>query len=120
MFENVQYDLTRIAYGRRGCFLYLSLSEENDMQTLWVCALLSQMDTAGAGQTPRVGKLFPVQLLRDGKPLTYKAIATPLCVTLTYEGGSARLCLQQGDILRMEACNAQIALSPDLAPHEIA
>ena len=120
MFENVQYDLTRIGYGRRGCFLYLMLTEENEEQTLWVCALLSQMDTAGAGQTPRVGRLFPVKLQRDGKPLSYKATATPLCVTLDYDGGSARLCLQQGDILRMEAENAEITLSPDLAPHEIA
>ena len=53
MFENIRYDLTRIGYGRRGCFLYLTLMEENEEQTLWVCALLSQMEYAvPQGQYP--------------------------------------------------------------------
>ena len=120
MFENIRYDLKRIAYGRRGTFLYLSVYEEEGEDRLYVCALLSGLDTAGPGQNPRVGKLFPIKLTRGGKTLSYKAEATPVCVTLTYDGGTARLTLQQGSILRMEAENAEVVLSPKLAPHEIA
>ena len=77
MFENIRYDLKRIAYGRRGTFLYLSVYEEEGEDRLYVCALLSGLDTAGPGQNPRVGKLFPIKLTRGGKTLSYKAEATP-------------------------------------------
>ena len=120
MFENIQYDLTRISYGRRGTFYYLGVWEKDGVEELDVCALLSGLDTAGPGGTPRVGKLFPVKLVRNGETIPYHATATPVCVTLTYNGGKARLCLQEGSILRMEAENIEVVLSPDLAPHEIA
>lgn len=120
MFESNTYDLTRISYGRRGTFYYLSVFEEDGASRLWVCAVLSGLDTAGPGQTPRLGRLFPVRLMRGGQELAYTASATPVCVTLSYDGGKARLALQQGSILRMEAENAEVVFAPKLAPHEIA
>lgn len=120
MFENVQYDLTRISYGRRGTALYILKSVEDGAERLYVCALLSGLDTASAGQKPRSGRLFPIRLERNGAEVPFTATATPVCVTLAYEGGSARLTLQEGSILRMEASGVTVVLSPDLRPHEIA
>lgn len=120
MFQNLRYDLTRIPYGRRGTYFYLALYEEEGTARLWACHLLYGTDTAGAGQTPRCGRLFPILLQRDGKDLPYRTEATPACVKLTYEGGSARLCLQEDSILRMEATGAEVVFSPALLPHEIA
>ena len=120
MFEHLTYDLTRIPYGRRGTYFYLALCEEDGASRLWACHVMHGTETAGAGQTPRFGRLFPIVLERDGKELPYRAEATPVCVTLTYEGGSARLCLEDDSILRMEAAGAEVVLSPVLAPHEIA
>ncbi len=120
MFDTVQYDLTRISYGRRGTAFYLGLWIEDGVERLYVCALLSGLDTASANHVPRSGKLFPIRLERDGKEVFYHATATPVQVTLEYPGGSARLALQEGSILRMEASNVQVVLSPDLRPHEIA
>ena len=117
MFEEAVYDLHRISYGRRGTFCYLGLWEEDGKDRLYVCSLNAAQDS---GQNPRKGKLFPVILERDGKELPYQAAATPVSVTLNYEGGSARLCLQEDSILRMEADNAAVIFAPDLRPHEIA
>ena len=117
MFEEAVYDLHRISYGRRGTFCYLGLWEEDGKDRLYVCSLNAAQDS---GQNPRKGKLFPVILERDGKELPYQAAATPVSVTLNYEGGSARLCLQEDSILRMEADNAVVIFAPDLRPHEIA
>ena len=119
-FENIQYDLTRIPYGRRGTFYYLGLWKENGEDVVYICALLSEMDTSIMGRKPRMGRLFPVQLMRNGEKIAYTATATPLCVTLNYDGGTARLCLQEGSILRMEAENAEVILAPHLEEHEIA
>ncbi len=120
MYENVRYDLTRTSYGRRGTFYYLGVWKEEEQERLYVCALLSGLDTAAPGQTARCGKLFPVSLRRNGKEIPYHAEATPVCVTLSYEGGTARLCLQQESILRMEATGVEVVLAPPLAPHEFA
>ncbi len=120
MFERNTFDLTRIPYGRRGTYTYLALYEEEGRERLYVCSVLYGLDTAAPGQTARRGRLFPVSLQRDGAELPYHAVAAPGCVTLEFEGGSARLCLQQDSILRMEAFGAEVALSPVLAPHEIA
>ena len=120
MFENICYDLTRIPYGRRGTYTYLALYEENGAERLYICSVLYGLDTAAPGQTARCGKLLPVMLTRNGEALSYHAEASPACVTLEYEGGKARLCLQEGGIVRMEAENAEVVLAPSLAPHEIA
>jgi hypothetical protein len=120
MFETVQYDLTRISYGRRGTVFYVGQWKEDGVDRLYVCALLNGLDTASGGHTPRSGKLFPIKLERDGQEIPYRAAATPVNVTLEYEGGSARITLQEGSILRMEASDVTIVLSPDLRPHEIA
>lgn len=120
MFENINYDLSRISYGRRGTYFYLGLWEEDGKNILYACALYSGMDSAAPGQKARCGKLFPIILERNGKEISYTASATPVCVTLDFDGGKARLCLQQGGILRMEAIGADIVLSPDLSSHEIA
>ena len=117
MFEDVLYDLRKIPYGRRGTFCYLTLFEEEGKERLYVCALYAASDS---GQNPRKGKLFPVLLERNGQELPYHAEATPLSVTLFYEGGSARLCLQEDSILRIEAENAEVVFAPELRPHEIA
>ena len=117
MFEEAVYDLHRISYGRRGTFCYLGLWEEDGRDRLYVCALYAAQDS---GQNPRKGKLFPVILEREGKELPYRAAGTPVSVTLTYDGGSSRLCLQEDSILRMEAENADVIFAPDLRPHEIA
>lgn len=120
MFETIQYDLTRISYGRRGTFYYVGAWEEDGAETLYVCALLSGLDNAGPAGKPRAGRLFPVRLVRNGETVPYRATATPVCVTLAYDGGTARICLQEGSILRMEAENVEVVFSPALAPHEIA
>lgn len=120
MYEDIQYDLTRISYGRRGAFYYLGAWKEEDQERVYACALLSALDTAAPGRQARCGKLFPVVLQRNGEEIPYRATATPLCVTLDYEGGSARLCLQKGDILRIEASGVDVFLAPPLAFHEIA
>ena len=121
VYESVQYNLTRIAYGRRNSFLYVGAWDEEDTQRLYVCALLSGLDTAGPGQEPRCGKLFPIIILRDGKEIPYTATATPVCITVNYEGGSARICLQRDDILRVEATGGvEVLLAPKMAPHEVA
>lgn len=120
MFDNISYDLTKVSYGRRGSYYYLGLFETNGKQILYVCALFSGMDTSAPGQKARCGKLFPIKLVRDGVEINYKARATPICVTLDYDGGSARLAIQDGDILRMEATGVDVILSPDLSSHEIA
>lgn len=117
MFEEVVYDLTRLGYGRRGTFCYLAAWEEQDTTRLYVCTLYAATDN---GQHPRRGRLFPVELERGGRSIPYKATATPTCVTLTYEGGSARLCLQENSILRMEADNVEVVFRPVLRQHEIA
>ena len=117
MFEEAGYDLRKISYGRRGSFCYLGVWEKDGQEQLWVCTLHAASDS---GQNPRKGKLFPVILRRDGKEIPYHASATPVCVTLEYEGGSARLCLQENSILRMEAENAEVVFAPELRPHEIA
>ena len=104
MFETIQYDLTRISYGRRGTFYYVGAWEEDGAETLYVCALLSGLDNAGPAGKPRAGRLFPVRLVRNGETVPYRATATPVCVTLAYDGGTARICLQEGSILRMEEC----------------
>ena len=117
MFEEAIYDLHKISYGRRGTFCYLGSWNEDGKDRLYVCALYAAQDS---GQNPRKGKLFPVILERDGKELSYQATGTPVSVTLNYEGGSARLCLQEDSILRMEAENAEVIFAPDLRPHEIA
>ncbi len=120
MYETIQYDLTRISYGRRDTFYYLGLWEEGEKEQLYVCAIYSALNTSAPGQQARCGKLFPVVLERDGKEIFYHATATPLCVTLEYQGGSARLCLEKGSILRMEAFGVNVVLAPPLNPHEIA
>ena len=119
MIDTVQYDLTRISYGRKGTFFYVGAWEE-EYQRLYVCALLSGLDTAPSGQEPRNGKLFPVILMRDGQEIPYRAKGTPVCITLEYEGGKGRICLQEGSILRIEVENAEVVLAPKLAPHEMA
>ncbi|MBE6936024.1 MAG: hypothetical protein E7458_05915 [Ruminococcaceae bacterium] len=115
MFETNAIDLTRIGYARRGSTFYLSKWMEEGAERLYICASL-----AGLDQSFRQGRLFPVVIRRDGAALPYHAEATPACVTLTFDGGSARLCMQEDNILRMEADGAEVVLSPDLAPHEIA
>lgn len=121
MFEDISFDLTKIPYGRRGSFFYLGLWETGGKQLLYACALYSGMDTAPSGQTARCGKLFPIKLFKDGISIDYSAKATPRSVTLYYECGIAQLCIQDGDILRMETSGGvDVVLSPDLSAHEIA
>ena len=114
MFEEASYDLTRLGYGRRGTFCYLAAWDEGDATRLYVCTLYSATDHKNRG------KLFPVTLERDGVEIPYTVTGTPICVTLTYEGGSARLCLEEDSILRMEADNAEVVFRPELHQHEIA
>ena len=117
MFEEAVYDLHKISYGRRGTFCYLGLWDEEGKERLYVCALYAAQDS---GQDPRKGRLFPVILERNGEELPYHAAGTPVSVTLTYEGGTAGICLQEDSILRIEAENADVVFAPKLRPHEIA
>jgi len=118
---SIQYDLTRISYSRRGCRLSVGAWQEGDMQRLYVCALLAGADGQRPdNDDPRCGRLFPIILLKDGREIPYTACGTTSCVTLTAEGCSARIVMQKGDILRMQAQGAQVVFAPQLLPHEIA
>lgn len=120
MYETVQYNLTKLSYGRRGTFFYVGAWEE-DKTRLYACALLSGLDTAGPGQSPRSGKLFPILLYKNNVEIPYTVTATPSCIHIDYKGGTARICLQKGSVLRIEATGgADVVLAPPLAPHEIA
>jgi len=120
MYENLTYPLTRLPYGRRGTPFYLASYLEDGQEVLYVCALLSGLDHSGPHGQPRLGRLFPVQIIRDEKPIAYTLRANPAYVEMAYEGGCARLTLQEGSILRMCATGAQVKLAPELSPHEIA
>ena len=74
MFETIQYDLTRISYGRRGTFYYVGAWEEDGAEMLYVCALLSGLDNAGPAGKPRAGRLFPVRLVRNGETAVFDII----------------------------------------------
>jgi len=119
MFESVEYDLTRISYGRRGCFLYAGAWNEEGYNRIYACALLAGLDSPSFSQ-PRFGKLFPIILAKDGREIPYTAKGTPVCITLECEFGKARICLQKGDILRIEAVGVEVIITPSLAAHEIA
>lgn len=114
------YDLTRIPYSRRGCRLSVSAWGEDGWNRLYVCALLAGADNPRPGLRDRCGRLFPIILMRDGRELRYTARATTSCVTLEAEGCTARIVMQKGDILRMEAQGAEVVFAPELLPHEIA
>lgn len=119
LYESVRYDLKRTPYGRKHSFLYAGVWEEEGFVQVYVCALLKELDIP-LQRGGRNGRLFPIILRRNGEKLSYEAIGTPTCVLLNYEDGTARICLQKGDILRIEAENADIEIPVDLRVHEIA
>ncbi len=117
----VSFDLTRIPYSRRDCRLSVSAWEKNGVQQLYLCALLAGVDAVRPGQAePRQGRLFPVILQKNGKAIPYAVQATISCIYIKGDGCSARIVLQKGDILRVEAIGADVVFAPELLPHELA
>ena len=117
----MNFDLTRISYGRRGSRLHLSAWKVGEYDQLYLCGLYAGLDMGWANTEGRTqGRLFPIYLQKDGEKLPYTATGTVSGVLLETESGSARLCLQKGEILRVEAQGVEVVIAPELAPHEIA
>ena len=113
----VKFDLLKNQYGRRGSFWFVCDREKEEGRTTFLCGLLNGLNSP----CPRDGNIFSIALRQDGAEIPYTSVGTPQYVEMTWKDGSARILIQNAEIMRLESKgNIQIVLKPLLQPHEIA
>lgn len=102
----MNFDLRTVPFSRYGSFWAISeLSARGERDAgLYLRSI--------RGGDERTGELFRIELVRDGKPVAFKAQATPALLRLEAEGGGiVELCLPEPGEVRVRGQGAGLRLS---------
>ncbi|CEG28480.1 amylo-alpha-1,6-glucosidase [Bacillus sp. B-jedd] len=98
------FDCKKIPFSRRGSFITISPNHKIGQDSPLFIRNIRNGDND-------FGEVFQIDVIREGKPLPYKAVMTPSSLRLETEGGFAEFCITEARVLQIRSEGVGVRLS---------
>jgi glycogen debranching enzyme len=115
----MNFDLEKVPFSYAGSFLSFNRLTPNRAKELGKTAAL-YLRTVHGGVDMRNREIFRVELLRHGKPVKARKIASPEKLRLEGGGGWAEICFQDAKVIRLRGQGVDLRLSARTSSYDYA